>query len=141
MNKGEETPARALERVVIVAHRLESLLDAALATVGLSGAKLGVLKALAEAGEPLTLSGLAAQAHCVRSNITQLVDRLEKDGLVRRISDSSDRRVRRASLTAAGRKAHAEGMGVLVAHQREMASLLTASDAQDLARVLARLES
>ncbi len=141
MNKRDETPASALQRVVLVAHRLESLLDAALAKVGLSGPKLGVLEALAAAGEPLTLSGLAAQAHCVRSNITQLVDRLEKDGLVRRIGDSSDRRIRRASLTAAGRKAHADGMRVLVAQQRETARVLTEADARDLARVLARLES
>lgn len=72
---------------------------------GLSMAKYFVLQALAEAGEPLTLTELAAGQHCVRSNITQLVDRLEADGLVKRVDDPADRRTIRASLTASGKPA------------------------------------
>src|SRR5580698_9336015 len=60
---------------VVQAH-LESKLDA----VDLSLAKLAALSALADAGESLPLGQLAGRLSCVKSNITQLVDRLEADG-------------------------------------------------------------
>src|SRR5512140_715298 len=71
-------------------------LEGALNELGLSMAKQSALTQLAEAGEPLTLSDLAARLSCVRSNITQLVDRLETDGFVRRVADPQDRRSVRA---------------------------------------------
>src|SRR5205807_2844239 len=74
------------------AEAVESRLEAAVSPLGLSLAKLGVLHPLAEAGAPLPLSELAQRQHCVRSNITQLMDRLEKDGLVRRRPDPDARR-------------------------------------------------
>src|SRR5207237_4651998 len=92
------------------AEAVEARLEAAVNPLGLSLAKLAVLHFLADAKEPLPLSALAERQHCVRSNITQLVDRLEKDGLVRRRADSNDRRSVRAALTAAGTRAHPEAM-------------------------------
>jgi len=87
------------------AEAVESRLEAAVSPLGLSLAKLGVLHPLAEAREPLPLSELAQRTHCVRSNITQLVDRLEKGGLVRRRPDPDDRRGVLAALTPAGEQA------------------------------------
>lgn len=95
--------------ILHAARVIEERTEAALATAGLSMAKQSALTKLAEAGEPLTLSDLAARLSCVRSNMTQLVDRLEADGLVRRVDDPTDRRVVRAELTASGRKRQAEG--------------------------------
>src|SRR5205085_7598729 len=68
---------------------------------------------LAVAGGPLSLSSLADRCSCVRSNITQLVDRLEADKLVVRSDDPKDRRSVRAELTAAGRARHDAGIAVL----------------------------
>ena len=56
------------------ADAMEARLEAALSPTGLSLAKLAVLHFLAEAEEPLPLSDLAARQHCVRSNITQLME-------------------------------------------------------------------
>jgi len=81
---------------------LQSRLEEALAAVGLSLAKHGVLATLEEEGAPMSLSALAAHQKCVRSNITQLVDRLEHDGLVHREPDPADRRGVRAVLTSEG---------------------------------------
>jgi hypothetical protein len=53
---------------------LERRLDSALGKVGLSGAKASVLHALGQEDQALTLSQLADENCCVRSNITQLVD-------------------------------------------------------------------
>src|SRR5688572_7317990 len=72
------------------AGAVEARLEAAVSPLGLSLAKVGILHHLADAKEPLPLSELAQHQHCVRSNITQLMDRLEKDGLVRRRADPDD---------------------------------------------------
>lgn len=95
------------------AHLVEAQIETALSEHGLSMAKLNVLTKLVEAGEPLTLGEIAARVNCVRSNVTQLVDRLEADALVRRVDDSADRRSIRAELTQEGRSRQAAGAKAL----------------------------
>lgn len=119
------------------AHEIEDQLEAELAPLGLSLAKVGVLHLLVEAGEPVALSDLAARNSCVRSNITQLVDRLETDGLVRRVGDPDDRRVRRAELTTAGRTLSRQAAQVIETQQQRIAGAL---DREDAALVMAALE-
>ena len=77
---------------------VEAGLEASLEPLGLSLAKFGALSQLAAAGEPLPLSTLAERRACVRSNITQLVDRLEADepGEAQRRSQGSPIRPGRA---------------------------------------------
>src|SRR2546426_12550881 len=82
------------------AGAVEARLEAAVGPLSL--AKLGGLRPLIEAKQPLPLSELAERQHCVRSNITQLVDRLEKEGLVRPRARPVRRRRPRAPLTPAG---------------------------------------
>jgi len=105
-------------------HEVEQRLDAALEPLGLSLAKLGVLSKLVEAGEPLPLGALAERCACVRSNITQLVDRLEADKLVARADDPRDRRSVRAELTAEGRARHAAGVRAFDQAEHELFSRL-----------------
>lgn len=91
-------------------------------------AKQSALTQLALAGEPLTLGELAARLSCVRSNITQLVDRLEADGLVRRVDDAADRRSVRAELTERGRERQAVGQAEMERVQAEIGSMIPSSD-------------
>ena len=121
------------------AHSLEARMEEALAGVGLSSAKYTVLSKLARAGEPLALSDLAAQVSCVRSNMTQLVDRLEAEGLVRRVDDPGDRRVVRAALTPLGEEKATAGAEQVNRIQSEVAAALTKSDRAALERALAAL--
>ena len=114
-------------------------LDAAVRPLGLSLAKAGVLRLLAQAKQPLLLHELAEHEGCVRSNITQLVDRLEKDGLVRRRGDATDHRRVRAVLTPAGRQAYARAMRALTQEQRAILSALGAEDAAQLRSALQAL--
>jgi DNA-binding MarR family transcriptional regulator len=123
------------------ADAVEARLEEALSPTGLSLAKLAVLHFLAEAKEPLPLSDLAARQHCVRSNITQLMDRLEKDGLVRRRPDPDDRRSVRAELTSAGVQAHAKGVRALAEAQRAIVSALKAGEAASLQNAISALTS
>jgi len=122
------------------AHAAEARLEAALAEVGLSGAKHGALTKLAEAGGPLSLGELAERLTCVRSNITQLVDRLEADGLVRREEDPHDRRAVRAVLTALGRERQKVGAARAAAVEAELEARLAGLDGAALERLVADLE-
>jgi DNA-binding MarR family transcriptional regulator len=121
------------------AHAVESRLEEALAEVGLSGAKLAALTQLVEADEPISLGELAAQCACVRSNITQLVDRLEADKLVRRLDDPADRRSLRAAITPLGRERQAAGARRIDALRRRLAKTLGALDRDALQRALSDL--
>jgi DNA-binding MarR family transcriptional regulator len=114
---------------------VESKLDAA----GLSLAKWAALKALADAGESLPLGQLAERLSCVKSNITQLVDRLEADGLVTRKPDPHDRRSRLAVLTAEGRKACAAGTRIQQRTERDLFGGLTRAEADQLAALMGKL--
>ncbi len=124
--------------ILHAAHLVEDRIEAALATVGLSMAKQSALTKLAEAGEPLTLSDLAARLSCVRSNMTQLVDRLEADGFVRRVDDPSDRRVVRAELTSLGAKRQAEGTRLWAQAEQDLLASMDPSQAEMLADLLSR---
>jgi MarR family transcriptional regulator, organic hydroperoxide resistance regulator len=142
VNNRQPKPARpaASEALVFAllgtAGAVEARLEAALTPSGLSLAKAGVLHSLAEAPGPVVLSELAKHQNCVRSNITQLIDRLEKDGLVRRRADPDDRRSVRAALTAAGERAYARAMRLLAAEQRAIVSSLSPGDAASLRSAL-----
>src|SRR5258708_40034787 len=99
---------------------LESGVEARLSEVGLSLAKLAALHQLTEAGDSLPLGQLADRLSCVKSNVTQLVDRLEADGLGNRTGDPDDRRSRVAGLTDAGRSAFAKGTEIRMRGEQEM---------------------
>jgi DNA-binding MarR family transcriptional regulator len=120
-------------------HAVEGEVEIKLNAIGLSVPKLAALKALSDAGEALPLSQLAGRLACVKSNITQLVDRLEADGLVARKLDSKDRRTKLAALTAAGRKAVKEGTQVLEAAERDVLSRLTHDEAHQLTALLGKI--
>src|SRR4026209_2006183 len=85
------------------AQAVEARIESSLSPLNLSLAKLNMLGILVGSNSPLTLGELAQKLACVRSNVTQLVDRLESEGLVRREADPSDRRSIRAVVTDAGR--------------------------------------
>jgi DNA-binding MarR family transcriptional regulator len=118
---------------------LESRVEAKLADVGLSLAKLAALTRLAEAGDSLPLGQLAERLKCVKSNVTQLVDRLEADGLVARAAEPNDRRSRLAVLTEAGRKAYVHGSNILQATERELFTALTNDESAQLHALLAKI--
>jgi DNA-binding MarR family transcriptional regulator len=121
------------------AHLLEARIEDELGRVGLSMSKLGVLTQLVEAGKPLPLSELAARLSCVRSNMTQLVDRLEADGLVRRVDDPTDRRSVLATVTDLGEEKQSAGASQLAAVRDRFVDVLPPGDRAALARALAAL--
>lgn len=87
---------------------------------GLSLSSYEVLLFLADSrGGHVRMSELADSVLLSRSGLTRLVDRLERDGLVRRESCPSDLRGFNASITAAGREAFSAARHTHLAGVRE----------------------
>ena len=125
-----------LMSIIETAHALEARLEATLDEAGLSGAKFSVLSELVRSGKPLALSELANRLSCVRSNMTQLVDRLEADGLVRRVACPTDRRSINAEITEEGARRQADGAKRVGDLERELAGMVSDSDGAVLQRMM-----
>lgn len=133
-------PGCALTLLLLDAARaVEARAEHALGEVGLSLAKLGALRHLVLATEPLTLSQLAERHCCGKSNMTQLVDRLEADGFVARTVDPNDRRSVIASLTPQGRAAYERASELLAEHEQALDARLGSGPRAELARGLRAL--
>lgn len=105
--------------------------SAKISEYGLTPAQFGVLEALLHLG-PLPLGELADKLLVTGGNVTYVMDRLEKQGLVERRRSDQDRRVVTATLTPKGRElvqdvfpGHAafidDLMGALSAEEQEQA--------------------
>jgi DNA-binding MarR family transcriptional regulator len=71
--------------------------------------------------------------------MTQLVDRLEAEGLVRRVDCPDDRRIVRAVLTELGEEREAAGARLVRQMQDEFSAALPEGDRAELERVLAAI--
>jgi DNA-binding MarR family transcriptional regulator len=118
---------------------VQDFLEAKLATVGLSIPRLAALQHLADAGDALPLGQLAERLACVKSNVTQLIDRLEADGLVKRTPDPNDKRSRLAVLTDAGRRSWRDGVRVRNEVETHLFSSLSDEDTARLSEILAAI--
>src|SRR5262249_55789920 len=114
-------------------------LDRGLRDLNLTGAQLNTLLALRDAGaEGIPLSELGRHLVVTKANVTGLMDRLEREGLVQRDSHS-DRRITLARLTAKG---SAVLESALPRHEQILAELLdclTAEEKEQLITLLTKL--
>lgn len=138
MNEGQAEASLSFE-IIGALHAVATRLEDVLEPLGLSLAKFGALSKLVEAGEPLPLGTLAERCACVRSNITQLVDRLEAEKLVTRVDDPKDRRSVLAELTTDGRARHAAGEQALEKVERELLSRIPEQQREALRELLRAL--
>lgn len=136
-----ERPHAALAEILGTLHAVETRLEAELEPLGLSLAKFKVLAQLVTAGEALPLRTLAEQCACVRSNITQLVDRLETEKLVARADDRNDRRSILAELTPEGRARHAAAARALQGAERDLLGRLPRGQRDTLLGLLRSLRA
>jgi MarR family transcriptional regulator, transcriptional regulator for hemolysin len=118
------------------AHAIELQFDEALQPLDLSGPKFAALSRMVETNKPISLHELAAKLSCVRSNITQLIDRLEKQGLVRRLDDPCDRRGVLAEVTSLGRDCYEKGLKATDRVHQKIAKKLSKKDRKELQRIL-----
>ncbi|MGH7447390.1 MAG: MarR family winged helix-turn-helix transcriptional regulator [Longimicrobiales bacterium] len=121
-----------------VADSLYERIGTALAEVGLSFPKYEVLAHLSVTHDAVSLGDLALGQKCARSNITQIIDRLEAEGLVRRVADPTDRRSVLAELTPEGAAMAEQGSAQLEKLRIEFDAAL-GPDRVELDRLLAKL--
>lgn len=101
---------------------------------GLTESQLGVLEALLHAG-PLTQGQLSARILRSGSNLTTVVDNLERGGLVRRERDATDRRVQHVHLTERGREAIEAALPSHVERVTRLLACLSADERRELGRL------
>lgn len=129
---------RLAQKLLGAAHSVESDLERAVQDAsGLSLAQLDFLENVAEGGGSLPLGKVAEGLACVRSNVTQLADRLEAQGWIRREDDPEDRRCVCAVVTDEGRRRLSEGRA---ARSRVESRIFEGAGSGELARFLERIE-
>jgi MarR family 2-MHQ and catechol resistance regulon transcriptional repressor len=102
-----------------------------LAAHGLTTTQLGVLDAILHLG-PVTQRDLGRKVLTSAGNMTDVVDKLEKRGLVRRQRDAADRRLVRVQLTEAGRRTIEE---LFPLHAADIARAMSGLPPDDLRRL------
>lgn len=105
---------------------------------GLTESQLGVLEALLHLGS-LTQGQLCGKLLKSGSNLTTVLDNLERDGLVRRTRDAADRRVQNVTLTAEGERVIREALPPHVGRITEALSVLDPAEQVELGRLCRKL--
>ena len=120
------------------AQRIREATEGALKSFGLTGRHLGVLAVIHEKGSLLQWE-IGRCIHVDRTTMVQIVDDLEKLGLVERRANPSDRRAHALSLTGKGREVLPKAMRLGLDVERKFLSCLPEKDQRDLARILKHL--
>ena len=118
-------------------YRLMKLRGGVLRRFGLSLSEYSALRLCAEA--PSILSDIAEMAGVTSAGATDIVDRLEARRLVRRLSDSKDRRAVRVALTPPGRRLFREAQSTQRAMFRDLSRSLSSSERKALVNGLSSL--
>ncbi len=126
-------------QLVFTAKAMREAFEDALAAAGGSLPSWVVLSTLAEVG-CLSQAALASHVHLEGATITHHIDKLEAAGLVRRVLDPADRRVRRLELTDAGGELHTRMLAEAIRLQGVLLAGLTADDRTALARCLSVIQ-
>lgn len=139
MNEFASHSHRLAQQLLGAAHSVEADLERAVQEAsGLSLAQLDFLENVVDGGGSLSLGKIAEGLACVRSNVTQLADRLEAQGLIRREDDPEDRRCVCAAVTDEGRTRLKEGRA---ARSRVERRVFGESEDGELAHLLDRIQS
>lgn len=83
----------------------------------------------------VTIGDLAGNLQLSKSSATQLIERLVTAGLVRRVSDESDRRIIRLELTETGEKDIAAFKAKRIEKVKKIFSQIPVSDIKELIRI------
>jgi DNA-binding MarR family transcriptional regulator len=106
---------------------------------GLTGPQLTVVKLL-ETFENLSLSSLSERIRAQNSTVTGIIDRMEREGLVRRDRSTTDRRVVHISLSEKGQKLAKQIQVEPMEIFRGALQSLSHADLRDLLRIMNKLQ-
>jgi DNA-binding MarR family transcriptional regulator len=130
---------RLIENLLLLGRQTIMRLDDSLEEVGLSGAKMWALKHLLESDEPLGVTQLADCMGSGKSNATQIIDRLEIEGLVRRVPHPEDRRGTLVQVTEEGIRRYEAGVELRERVSAMVIESLCYEERQELERLVDKL--
>jgi DNA-binding MarR family transcriptional regulator len=129
-----------VDRIGGINRRMKRGMEATLAEHGLSHPDWGVLSSLRlVAGHRSSPGELASNLELSSGAMTSRLDRLEKEGLVRRLPDPDDRRGVVVELTEAGREAWDKAASVQGRKEAFFAAALTKEEQRQLNDLLRKL--
>lgn len=141
MSKNHPTSVSAWREIMHVHAAVTSAMDERLRSeVGISGDWYEALVEIALAGGTMQMNEFARETTLTKSGATRFVDRLERAGLVTRVSCPTDRRIWQLSLTEKGRKVQKQSdPHVLAVLEETFGRHLDDEEADDLYRLLSRM--
>jgi MarR family 2-MHQ and catechol resistance regulon transcriptional repressor len=113
--------------------------DAVFAKVGLTTQQHAVLMAIKYIRNPVTPSDIAHWLDRNTNSISLIVDRMEKDGLVKRVRDLRDRRSLRLVMTSKGKEIFGQATMIGWVLVQEILSCLTEEDLETLGNLMERI--
>jgi MarR family transcriptional regulator, transcriptional regulator for hemolysin len=113
--------------------------DRHLTRLGVSQAGWMTIAAAAHARSPLSQSKLADKIAISRASMVQTIDRLVRDGLVKRESSAADRRVKRIVITDAGTRLYAVIQNEIAAARRQWLTTIEPESLDHLTELLEKL--
>jgi DNA-binding MarR family transcriptional regulator len=125
-------------RLVVAGRLVRTMADASLDAQAGGAPALGALLRLAEE-DGISQAELARRQRVEAPSMCRMVDRLERDGLVSRERDLSDRRVIRVRITPDGRAAADAGRDAVAELEERAFSALSSEEREVLSGLLARL--
>jgi DNA-binding MarR family transcriptional regulator len=130
----------ALFMLRTLAQRIDDDYNVLLAPFGLTAGRLSYLAVLAAVGPAgIPLGDLGARVRSSSANISVMVRSLERDGLVKRLRDPADARVRLLALTRKGEKLIERAFPVHLTNARAALKYVTQSDVERLVEILDKL--
>jgi DNA-binding MarR family transcriptional regulator len=137
----EVEPYHVTARISRVALHIQRMQEAAFGRFGLNRGEVGVLGALALAGPKQQLSPTQLFKGLMLSSagITSRLDRLERDGYVKRTRHPNDRRGVIVELTPAGRKVFEVAVASDVGQEKQVVASLNKEEQRALATLLKKL--
>ncbi len=129
--------AEALREYYLRAHRL---VDRLMAKQGTSLARTKLLMLVVRDG-PVRSTDIASQLGQAPRTVTEAIDGLERDGLVRRDPDPDDRRAKRISVTPAGKAAIAASQPIRNRFLMDVFGVLDDSEHRELIRLIGKLSA
>lgn len=127
-------------RIARVARRLRYAFDELIAPYGLTGTQYGLLNRLALA-DGLVQAELGRRMAIEPATLTGMVQRLEREGWVRRTIDPDNRRLQRVWLTDKAREALPALRRLQERHRRRALAGLDAEQLAQLGRLLDSIEA
>jgi DNA-binding MarR family transcriptional regulator len=125
--------------ILRVGMKIQSEFGAALQKIGLSPANYEVLQTLSARPEGILSTELAGALHCTKANISQLVVRMEKNGLIQRTPSIEDKRSSLLQLTKLGRSQAEAADAACSAAEKRLLKDLGPADRKALLKVMAPL--